>query len=139
MNNRYLIDTNIFLFRVMEVEALNKNVVDIFDDYENSIYLSSESVKEVLHLWQNGKVSLPIWKTAANIFASIEDLHIVVKYVRPEHLLTFGALPLVKDHRDPSDRLIIAQGVTEKMTVISSDTKFPLYRRYGLRLIYNQR
>ncbi|GHS91672.1 twitching motility protein PilT [Planctomycetales bacterium] len=139
MSARYLLDTNIFLFRIINEEMLDKNVFGILDDYENLLYVSSESVKEVLHLWQCGKVSFARWKTAADIFASIDDLRLTVKYVQPEHLLTFGALPLVKDHHDPSDRLIIAQGITEKMTTVSSDNKFPLYRRYGLKLIYNRR
>ena len=41
-----------------------------------------------------------------------------------EHLRTFAQLDAVEVHNDPSDRLIIAQALTEKMPVISSDTKF---------------
>ncbi|HBK32640.1 MAG TPA: PIN domain nuclease, partial [Porphyromonadaceae bacterium] len=42
-------------------------------------------------------------------------------------------------HNDPADRLIIAQAITEKMPLISSDHKFELYREYHLDFIYNKR
>ncbi|MDR1779439.1 MAG: hypothetical protein LBR50_01745 [Tannerella sp.] len=39
---------------------------------------------------------------------------------------------------DPSDRLIIAQAITEKIPLISSDKQFPKYRKYGLAFILNR-
>jgi PIN domain nuclease of toxin-antitoxin system len=47
-------------------------------------------------------------------------------------------LALVEGHNDPSDRLIISQALTEKMPLISSDKKFPKYRKLGLDLISNR-
>jgi PIN domain nuclease of toxin-antitoxin system len=43
----------------------------------------------------------------------------------------------VQDHKDPFDHIIIAQAISHKMTLVSSDTKFPFYRKQGLRLIEN--
>ena len=40
-------------------------------------------------------------------------------------------------HNDPSDRLIIAQAIIEKIPIISSDKKFPEYRKQGLEFIPN--
>jgi hypothetical protein len=39
------------------------------------------------------------------------------------------------DHRDPSDHMIIAHAITERMALMSSDLKFPFYRNQGLELI----
>ena len=61
-----------------------------------------------------------------------------VKYVSKEHLCTLACLELVENHNDPNDRLIISQAITEKMPLISSDTKFPKYVKHGLDLIYNR-
>jgi PIN domain nuclease of toxin-antitoxin system len=36
-------------------------------------------------------------------------------------------------------RLIIAHAITERFTLISSDTQFPRYKKYGLDLIYNEK
>ena len=74
-----------------------------------------------------------------DVFDFIEDtLGFNVKYVSKEHLRTFAKLNLVEGHNDPSDRLIISQSLTEKMLLISSDTKFPKYRKQGLDLIVNR-
>ena len=51
------------------------------------------------------------------------------------------ALPNVEGHTDPSDRLIIAQAISENLTILSSDQQFPKYKklRIGLDLIENKR
>ncbi|MDR2693614.1 MAG: hypothetical protein LBB74_05300 [Chitinispirillales bacterium] len=40
------------------------------------------------------------------------------------------------DHKDPADRIIIAQDVTEKTPIISSDRNFHDYRRYGQKFVF---
>ena len=42
-----------------------------------------------------------------------------------------------QEHKDPFDHIIIAQAITHKMTLVSSDTKFPYYRKQGLKLVEN--
>jgi len=44
-----------------------------------------------------------------------------------------------KGHKDPFDHMIISHAITEQMTLVSSDTRFPFYRRQGLKLLYNER
>ncbi|MDR2087452.1 MAG: PIN domain-containing protein, partial [Dysgonamonadaceae bacterium] len=106
---RYLIDTNIFLFYTSDSSFLDRSVRTILENYENIIYISSESVKEAIHLFQTGKVKKKSWKTASDIINSIEnESGITIKYVTREHLLTFAALDRVERHNDPNDRLIIA-------------------------------
>jgi len=133
---RYFIDTNIFIFSLIETHRLKKNVIEFLKDYENQIYVSSESIKEFIHLFQQNRIKVNI-KKAEDIFEYIENFGYTIKYIKKEHLKTFANLPIVKDHNDPNDRLIISQAITEKIALISSDTDFPLYREYGLDLIEN--
>ena len=42
-------------------------------------------------------------------------------------------------HKDPSDHVIIAHALTEHLPLISSDTRFELYRKQGLDLIVNKK
>jgi PIN domain nuclease of toxin-antitoxin system len=135
---RYLIDTNLFI-NIVEDNFISDDVRYVLE-YEPEKYISSESVKEFIHLAQNGKIELKKnLKTDFEIFHFIEKvLYWKVKYVREEHLRTLAGLQLVEGHNDPSDRLIIAQAITEKLTLISSDAKFPKYRKYGLDLIQNK-
>jgi PIN domain nuclease of toxin-antitoxin system len=40
-------------------------------------------------------------------------------------------------HKDPADRLLIAQAIADNYTIISADHKFPFYERFGLKLLLN--
>jgi PIN domain nuclease of toxin-antitoxin system len=136
---RYLIDTSIFLFLVLDDERLTKKVENILDDYNNLIYLSSESVKEVIYLLQSKKITVKQWKKPENVFDFItNETNIEIKYVKEEHLRTLANLPFFSDHKDPSDRIIIAHAITEKIPLISSDGKFSYYKSSGLEFIFNE-
>ena len=135
---RYLIDTSVFI-NIVEEDFLSVNVRTILDDYENIIYVSSESIKEFVHLIQTEKIVLKKEVRSFDVFDLVENkFDLRIKYVTREHLRTLSKLDLVEGHNDPSDRLIISQALTEKMPLISSDTKFPKYRKQGLDLIFNR-
>jgi PIN domain nuclease of toxin-antitoxin system len=122
-----------------DYERLTKKVRYIIGDYGNLVYMSSESVKEIMHLLQSGKITVKQWKTAENVVDFItKDTSFEIKYPKEEHLRTLAKLPLFSDHRDPSDRVIIAQAITEKIPLVSSDKKFSLYKNYGLDFIFNE-
>jgi PIN domain nuclease of toxin-antitoxin system len=135
---RYYIDTNIFIYLLENKSNLTKNVKALFEDYNNQIYVSSESIKEFIHLFQQNRIKASTSiKNLDDIFEYIENLGYTIKYIKKEHLKTLINLPIVTNHNDPSDRLIISQAITEKIPLISSDTIFPLYRKHGLELIEN--
>jgi PIN domain nuclease of toxin-antitoxin system len=136
---RYLIDTNILIFYVVDPGELTQEVEDILEDHNNRIYIPSRCVEELVHLRQSGKITAKMWKSAEDIVRSITDeFDFGIKYVAREHLLTLARLPLLPDHKDPTDRIAIAQAITEKTPLISSDREFPRYRRFGLDLVFNK-
>ena len=47
--------------------------------------------------------------------------------IKNEHLLSVAALPLFDDHRDPFDRLLVAQSQTEPLVLLTSDAKLARY------------
>ena len=134
----YLIDTNVFLFFIREKDRLSKNVFDILTDYENVIYLSSESIKEIIHLLRIGKIEMPIWKETKDIFNHIDEMGFSVDYFKKEHILTLGKLIPIPDHKDPVDHAIMAHAITNKVTLISSDEKMRFYGNQGLRFVWNR-
>ena len=134
----YLIDTNVFLFFIREKDRLSKNVFDILTDYENTIYLSSESIKEIIYLLRIGKIEMQIWKETKDIFNHIDELGFSVDYFKKEHILTLGKLIPVPDHKDPVDHAIMAHAITNKVTLISSDEKMRFYGNQGLRFVWNR-
>jgi PIN domain nuclease of toxin-antitoxin system len=138
---RYTIDTNIFVFYASgNFQVLHRDVLCLLENYENRIYISSESVKEAIHLFQNGRIAFEWCKTPRDILDYIKrEWGFLINYVKEEHLLTLADLEIVPGHNDPTDRLIIAQAITERMPLISSDRKFEHYRGQGLDFIFNPR
>jgi PIN domain nuclease of toxin-antitoxin system len=134
---RYLLDTNILIFHALSDEDLDKNVISILDDYENRIYVSSEVIKEAMHLIRYKKIDVKQWKTPNDIWKSIKEWGFTVDYVQEEHVKTLGNLTMAKDHKDPADHIIIAQAITNKMPIISSDHQFKNYAKQGLDLVFN--
>ena len=134
---RYLLDTNILIFYAQGGENLDKDTKYIFSDYENLIYVSSEVVKETMHLIMYDKIKVKHWKSPNDIWNSLAEWNFKVDYVKEEHIRTLGNLTTAKDHKDPADHIIIAQAITNKMPIISSDGQFRHYKTQGLNLIFN--
>jgi len=137
---RYLIDTNILIFYANDQTLLTKEAADIIDDYNNRIYVPSKCVEELIYLQQAEKNIIKRCKSADDTVDFITDeLNFGIKYIAEEHLRTLARLPLFPDHKDPTDRIIIAQAITEKTPIISSDRKFNDYKRLGLKFVFNRR
>jgi len=137
---RYLIDTNILVMFVTKEFELTKDVQTLLDDYENTFYICSESIKEFVHLMQHNKIKPSKGMVVLDVFDFVENqLGFIVKYVKKEHLKRLAKLETFKEHTDPSDRLIIAMALTEEIPVISSDSYFRYYKKQGLDLIFNHK
>ncbi|MDR3309304.1 MAG: type II toxin-antitoxin system VapC family toxin [Tannerella sp.] len=138
---RYLLDTNIVLFFLYNQDELDIRVRDIIvNDYKARLYVSMISVQEIIHLYKKNKIKTT-WKRAEDILPSIEFNFEILPITR-EHVLTYSKLSIQElhnDHNDPNDHLIIAQAITERMTLISSDSKFEDYVMQKLDFIFNCR
>lgn len=134
---RCLIDTNILIFAVIDNSNLDRDTSAILSDYENIIYVSAVSIFEALHLYENKRIKTK-FKTADDFLRAIEmDFNPRILHTKAEHFSTYANLPVLQEHNDPIDRIIIAQAITEKLTLISSDRKFKAYK--NLDFIYNHR
>ena len=139
---RYLIDTNILIYAVAEPDLLSDDVAAIIEEPDTVLCISIESVKEMVVAYRNKGLWAKRWKTAEAMVKSIEDeYYITILPVKKEHLLTYARMELNEQqcHKDPSDHVIIAHAITERMPLISSDTRFEFYRSQGLDLIFNKK
>ena len=139
---RYLIDTNIFIYWILDFESLSKDVKAILEDYENTFYLSAESVKELIVGFNNGGIVSHAWKTAKEMVDAIREVFFIeILPVGAEQMETYSRLVInhQEKHYDPSDHVIISHAITNGIPLISSDRKFQFYRKQGLELIYNKR
>lgn len=139
---RYLIDTNIFVYIVLEPDSLSKDVMSILEDSNTLLYISAESVRELIVGFRNKRLGSKRWKSAEEMVKSIEeDYFVTILPLKKEHMETYSRLRIneAQGHKDPSDHVIIAHAITEHLPLISSDTRFPFYKKQGLDLIFNKK
>lgn len=137
---RLLLDTCIVFFMVEEEDRISKDIAAMLDDYDNQLYVSMETVKELIVAYRRKGLGRKIWKTEEDIISTIQDeLCITILPIHEEHISTYARLTINEQqgHNDPSDHLIIAHAITEKMPLISSDHKFDFYRPQGLNYVCN--
>ena len=133
---RYLIDTNIFIHMATDEDLLSRDVSKILGDYENLIYISTESLRELVVHYNNKALLRKYWKTKYEMLKSITDEYgLQILPLTPDVMFTYGNMTIY--HNDPSDHVIIAQAMAMKMPLISDDNRFPDYRNEGLELIEN--
>ena len=137
--DRYIVDTNILVQFATELNFTD-DVRYLLYYSDAKIYVSSTSIQEFINLLQCEDVKLQKQKavTIANVFEFVENtLGFTVKYIDKGHLKQLCKMNIVDKHTDPFDRMIIAQAITEKIPLISSDKKFPKYTKMGLDFIPN--
>ena len=115
-----IIDTHIFLWLASDVKKVNNRYMQYIEDTNNSIYLSSLSIAEIMIKKSIGNLSFD-----ADMLLILDEMGIEVLDFNANSALLLGSLPF--HHRDPFDRMIISQAITKKYKIISVDSKFKLY------------
>ncbi len=138
---RLYLDTNILIYLLAgQDDNIDRDTKQLLGDYSNTLFTCPVCVHEFIYLRQAGKISIgKDWKKSVSVVQRLADFGITITPLTPKHLEEEEQLPLLKDKCDPFDRLIIAQAIADKATLISSDTQFPHYEEYGLMLHQNFR
>jgi PIN domain nuclease of toxin-antitoxin system len=120
----YLLDTHTFMWWDSNASSLSPMVFNTISDEKNQIFVSLVSIWEITIKSQIGKLNLR--DDVSNIFSEQEEKNnfSLLKIELP-HVLKVGELPL--HHRDPFDRLLIAQSMVEDFTLLSKDENFNAY------------
>ncbi len=119
-----LIDTHNFIWWDSNPNLLSPQVYAAIKDKSNQLYLSLASVWEMQIKIQNGKLSLS-YTLPETIRHQQETNGIQVLPVSLAHIYAVSQLP--QHHRDPFDRVIIAQSCVENLTLLSADEIFAQY------------
>lgn len=117
----FLLDTNILLWWLDSPEILPKKIHSIITDENNEIFVSAATAWEISIKKSIGKLKSP-----DNLEEVIAENFFKKLFIDFKHVKLAGELPLY--HKDPFDRLIIAQAIIEKLAVISSDDKIAQYQ-----------
>lgn len=121
---RYLLDTHTLLWFIAEDKQLSSSGQRLILDSSNEIFISTASLWEIAIKINIGKLALN--KPFEQSFPDELDSHgIEILDITVDTLVQLTILPL--HHRDPFDRLIIAQAIVEGVPIISKDAAFDLY------------
>jgi PIN domain nuclease of toxin-antitoxin system len=121
---KYLLDTTVFVWSLMEPEKLNDQASAVLEDDSYEVFLSAVSSWEVVIKSAIGKMKLPkepdqFITEAMNRF-SIQPLSIT-------HTHSFSVGELSLHHCDPFDRMLIAQARSENMILMTVDSLIAKY------------
>jgi len=121
---KLLLDTHIFIWWADQPERLSPDALSALEDEANELLLSVASVWEMQIKIQLGKLklSLPLKELVKN---QQETNDLTVSPVALPHVLALDALPF--HHKDPFDRLLIAQSIAEGLTIVTADSQFSAY------------
>lgn len=118
-----LLDTHAFLFAIGEPEQLTPVVQEALEDPGNVRWVSAASLWEIAVKIQIGKLALP---AEPGFYQShMGRLHASVLTVEARHTYELMRLPVL--HRDPFDRLLIAQARTDELVLVTRDAALSRY------------
>ena len=125
---KVLLDTHTFLWAIIDEKKLSPRVRRIMASSE--LWWSVVSLWEAIQKAQIGKLSLPL-PAGPFLTDELSSNHVRLLPVSLSHVLRVEELPL--HHRDPFDRLLIAQSIEEGWPIVTAD---PWFARYPVDVIW---
>lgn len=121
---RLLLDTHAFIYWTIRTDRLSPLALSLMQDPGNELFLSLVSLWEMQLKTRLGKLQFPL--PLAQIVDEQQHLNgLRLLPLEPAHIYALDQLPF--HHKDPFDRLLIAQAVTEHLPILSADHVFPSY------------
>lgn len=117
---RLLLDTNVLIWTLARRERIPPAAIDAIEDKANDVYVSVVSAWEIEIKAAKGRLGAPPDLQDALALQGFEPLPVAMR-----HACAVESLPRL--HRDPFDRMIIAQAHLERMTIVTSDTEIRDY------------
>lgn len=124
-----LLDTHAFLWGIAGDGRMSQHARGVFIGPSN-LSMSVVSIWEILIKVQVGKLNLPL-PAGPYILSKLAENRIGTLAINLDHLLAFERLPL--HHRDPFDRMLIAQALEEDLPIVTAD---PFFSSYPVEVIW---
>lgn len=122
---KLLLDTNSLIWLLTEPERLSATTLETIERTSNDVYVSVVSVWEIEIKAAKGRLRAP-----ANLADALDQQMFKPLVVTMAHVLAVESLP--RHHRDPFDRMLLAQAQLEELTIVSSDREM---RRYPISVL----
>ncbi len=124
---KLLLDTHTFLWWDSEPEKLSQRALELCQNPENILILSVASIWEMQIKIQLGKLKIKM--PLSELIRQQQENGIGILPVEASHIFAVENLP--NHHKDPFDRLLVAQAIVEDAVLVSAD---PLITQYPVRV-----
>ena len=119
---KFLIDTHVLIWWLSDVDRLSRTAFELLEDPDNTVLVSAVSGYEI-------ELKRPVDSLLRQIPL---DLEVAVRregfeWLEPSAADMIAAGRLPRHHRDPWDRILIAQALNAYLPILTADTIFPLY------------
>ena len=125
---KLLLDTHTYIWWCQTPHKIRESARTLIEDAENEIYISVASPWEMTIKQQKGKLTIDTAILRPDRLYGFELLSITT-----EHTEAYAQLPLL--HRDPFDRIMLAQAMAEELTFVTHDRNCLRYTINGLNLL----
>lgn len=121
---RNLLDTHSLIWFLDGSARLSPIAYRLTVDPQSTLCISAASLWEIAIKIGTGKLRLA-WSYREFVEFQVPEANLEVINIQSQHLITLSELPLI--HRDPFDRMLIAQAIAEDIPIISVDTALDAY------------
>ncbi|MBI4903569.1 MAG: type II toxin-antitoxin system VapC family toxin [Acidobacteria bacterium] len=125
---KVLVDTHAFLWAISNDRRQSPTAITAFE--ESELFMSAASIWEIVTKFQIGRLGLP-QPPGEFLPAQFQQNEIALLPILPRHVFRLERLPLL--HKDPFDRILIAQAMEEGLAILTAD---PLIGAYEVSTVW---
>lgn len=123
-----LLDTHYLIWALFESSKLSEKARALMTNSEELCFFSAASIWEIEIKQRTGKIRLP-----DNFYEKLNETGFLELPVHTTHAATIRRLPDI--HKDPFDRLLLAQAIYEQWTLLTADIALLAYHRHYNRIV----
>jgi PIN domain nuclease of toxin-antitoxin system len=127
---RLLLDTHLLLWATASSARLPQEARELLQDERNEVYYSAASIWEIAIKSSLRRKDFRV--DLSQLLNALPEMGLIELPITAAHAATVADLPLI--HRDPFDRLLIAQSILEPLTLLTNDLLLDRYR-VGARVV----
>lgn len=127
INMKILLDTHVLVWALSSPERIKPKVQDLLVDTDNIVFVSIASLWELQIKKSLNKISLP-----DDFISQLQENGFELLDINYKHIAKLDELPLI--HRDPFDRILVAQTIHENLSLVTNDLEI---MKYNIKIITN--
>ena len=127
INMKILLDTHVLVWALSSPEKIKPKVQDLLVDTDNIVFVSIASLWELQIKKSLNKISL-----SDDFISQLQENGFELLDINYKHIAKLDELPLI--HRDPFDRMLVAQTIHENLSLVTNDLEI---MKYNVKIITN--